>query len=188
MKNNIKLAQEVVIFPDDKELTKSVEQSISFSDNNSWVNIIHDGNEFSMSIENFKKLFLLMGEATTEIILGEKPTLSNSDAEKSMLQGVKLIAEERIRQIEVEGWTDDHDDRLVNEELADAAASYALSDDAITTINDNWGNDMQLYFWPFDLKWLKRDPDNRIKDLVKAGALIAAEIDRLHREIKSEEV
>lgn len=40
---------------------------------------------------------------------------------------------------------------------------------------------MHLHIWPFELKWLKRTPKNRIRELQKAGALIAAEIDRLQR-------
>jgi hypothetical protein len=34
--------------------------------------------------------------------------------------------------------------------------------------------------WPWDLSWLKPSPDPK-HNLVKAGALIAAEIDRLNR-------
>ena len=33
--------------------------------------------------------------------------------------------------------------------------------------------------WPWDLEWFKPSPYDRIRELVKAGALIAAEIDRL---------
>jgi hypothetical protein len=36
-------------------------------------------------------------------------------------------------------------------------------------------------FWPWNFKWWKPHPDNRIRDFEKAGALIAAEIDRLLR-------
>jgi hypothetical protein len=35
--------------------------------------------------------------------------------------------------------------------------------------------------WPFDRSWYKPTPENRIRELEKAGALIAAEIDRLQR-------
>jgi hypothetical protein len=35
-------------------------------------------------------------------------------------------------------------------------------------------------FWPWDQDWWKPSPDP-IRNLVKAGALIAAEIDRLQR-------
>lgn len=95
--------------------------------------------------------------------------------------GIELIAEERKRQIEVEGWTPEHDASHTEGQLAQAGAFYAFDDETIHFINDTMGNDYHLAFWPFDLKWLKRTPDDRIKELQKAGALIAAEIDRLNR-------
>ncbi|MPS73981.1 MAG: hypothetical protein E2590_12675 [Chryseobacterium sp.] len=94
--------------------------------------------------------------------------------------GIGLIAEERKRQIEVEGWSLKNDLEHTEGELANAAAYYAMTDDTLDFIDNEWGNDMHLHFWPFDLKWLKRTPDNRVRDLQKAGALIAAEIDRLN--------
>ncbi len=100
---------------------------------------------------------------------------------KNMKTGVELIAEERQRQIEKEGWTAEHDAQHTSGELADAGAYYALTDETIGFIDDNWGNDRSLHIWPFDLKWRKRTPENRIRELQKAGALIAAEIDRIQR-------
>lgn len=93
--------------------------------------------------------------------------------------GVELIAEERKKQIESEGWTAEHDSKHSDGELANAAALYAMTDDMREYIDDNWGNDQWLNFWPFSLNWLKFSPEDRIKQLSKAGALIAAEIDRL---------
>lgn len=40
--------------------------------------------------------------------------------------------------------------------------------------------------WPWDKSWWKPTPDDRIRELIKAGALIAAEIDRLQRLNKEE--
>lgn len=100
-----------------------------------------------------------------------------------MKTGIELITEERQRQIDVEGWTAEHDAKHKSGELADAACVYAMSMDSIDFINEHWGNDMWLHLWPFDLVWLKKhiisNNEDRIKDLTKAGALIAAEIDRL---------
>lgn len=87
--------------------------------------------------------------------------------------GINLIEAERERQIYREGWTKEHDDKHVNNELALAAACYAVPDV------------FSQGYWPptWDLNWYKST--TRIRDLVKAGALIAAEIDRLQRiEIK----
>lgn len=96
-----------------------------------------------------------------------------------MKTGIELIAEERKRQIEVKGWTSEHDSSHKNGELANAGAYYAMTDETIEFIDSKLGNDMHLYFWPLELRWLKKVPENRIRELQKAGALIAAEIDRL---------
>lgn len=102
-----------------------------------------------------------------------------------MMTGIELIAAERQRQIEQEGWTSESDARHVNGELAEAAACYAMTEgrrtipvggaDKIT--GETAG--VRKLMWPWHESWWKSDPDNRVKDLVKAGALIAAEIDRL---------
>lgn len=106
--------------------------------------------------------------------------------------GVELIAAERKRQIEVEGWTEKHDKENNRDELAIAAACYALPRhlrdlDIRELILDKTTKQLtvvakglcRIYNWPWDEKWWKPTPDNRIKELTKAGALIAAEIDRL---------
>lgn len=45
-----------------------------------------------------------------------------------MKTGIELISEERQRQINVEGWTAEHDSEHVNNELALAAACYIVPD------------------------------------------------------------
>jgi hypothetical protein len=85
--------------------------------------------------------------------------------------GAGLIVLERQRQIEAEGWTADHDAQHIGEELAFAAICYALPQDYKT--------DGVHSFWPWDQELWKPSPDDRIRELTKAGALIAAEIDRL---------
>ena len=89
-----------------------------------------------------------------------------------MKTGIELIAEERQRQIEVEGWIKEHDQEHKYGELALAAACYALPDR-----NRSIGE--PPIYWSFEEKDWKPTPENRIKELQKAGALIAAEIDRL---------
>lgn len=86
-------------------------------------------------------------------------------------QGVAAIAAERKRQMEVEGWTPEHDDGHDDGELAFAAASYALFAHLRRRVPPE--------FWPWDPQWWK--PKDRRSNLVRAGALIAAEIDRLDR-------
>ena len=81
---------------------------------------------------------------------------------------------ERRRQIESEGWTPEHDDEHSKGQLAAAAACYALS-----SIGIKGNEDVQIRFWPWDDGWWR--PSHRRRDLVKAGALILAEIERLDR-------
>jgi hypothetical protein len=95
-----------------------------------------------------------------------------------MKTGIELIAEERQRQIQKEGWTSEHDDEHIDGEIAIAAATYAIR----PIINEVMLNDEGIpHLWPWEAKCYKPTPENRIRELQKAGALIAAEIDRLQR-------
>lgn len=90
--------------------------------------------------------------------------------------GVALIAAERQRQIDAEGWTPEHDDKYADSELVRAAICYAHSGSGFS-----YGSDCNhAVLWPWEPSWFK--PRDMERDLVKAGALIAAEIDRLRRE------
>lgn len=92
--------------------------------------------------------------------------------------GVALIAAERQRQMAVEGWTPEHDSEHAAGELAVAAACYAAPE--VCNSDGETGTRPRmaiLAHWPWALSWWK--PGDRIRELTKAGALIAAEIDRL---------
>lgn len=91
------------------------------------------------------------------------------------MDGVAEIIAERRRQIEAEGWSAERDDAYTGKELARAAACYAL---AATSHNVMWR------WWPWSDKWWK--PTDHLRNLEKAGALIAAEIARLKRLAKAE--
>lgn len=100
--------------------------------------------------------------------------------------GVSLIAAERKRQVEVEGYNPEHDDEHLYGDLADAAACYAIVGAA--TSHGATARDFPISLihqgdaltWPWDDDdW--KPSDDPIRNLVKAGALIAAEIDRLQR-------
>ena len=90
-----------------------------------------------------------------------------------MKTGIERIAAERKRQIEVEGFNAEHDENQTCDELAFAAAAYALTDEFF------YPGDRLQHVWPWSHDWWKPSPDNRIRELEKAGALIAAEIDRI---------
>ncbi len=83
------------------------------------------------------------------------------------------VLAERQRQVEAEGWTSEYDDDHDDGELAAAAAAYALS--AANCV-------VELPYhrvWPWQTNWWK--PTTPRRDLVKAAALLIAEIERLDR-------
>lgn len=115
-----------------------------------------------------------------------------------MKTGIELIAEERRRQVESEGWTPEHDAEHTSGQLAAAAAVYAAPIEIYRdATSDEMAYDDQTQFnyipdrdnsyyslrrvWPWQKHELKRG--DRMRELTKAGALIAAEIDRLQRQV-----
>lgn len=103
----------------------------------------------------------------------DKTLAASPSTQASLLQGqgkdaepvaLRDIAAERKRQIEQELWTPEHDDEHTGRDLAKAAACYALDDSRN---------------WPWSWSWWKPKDDR--SNLVKAGALIIAEIERLDR-------
>ena len=86
---------------------------------------------------------------------------------------------ERVRQITAEGWTPEHDDTHVEGELSGAASAYAMSAAAAIQLRrDAPLRDIPPFFMFDPSRW---KPTNARRDLVKAGALILAEIERLDR-------
>ena len=96
------------------------------------------------------------------------------------LTGIELIAAERERQITKEGWTPEHDATHAEGQLATAAACYAL-DYSGQMLGGAEEQRAASYFWPWDDEWWKPTPLDPVRQLTKAGALIAAEIDRIQR-------
>jgi hypothetical protein len=93
-------------------------------------------------------------------------------------QAVADVIAERRRHVSEEGWTPAHDDEHASGELAIAAATYAAH--AGRAANDfRHGPGSPPRSWPWSPDWWR--PKDRRSELVKAGALILAEIDRLDR-------
>lgn len=92
------------------------------------------------------------------------------------------VLTERRRQIEAEGWTPEHDDAHKAGSLGRAGGFYALNAGAAMWYgtHDTSICDTAPDGWPWAPEWWK--PANARRDLVKAGALILAEIERLDRE------
>ena len=95
---------------------------------------------------------------------------------------VMMIVTERLRQINEEGFIEEADDAYVFGELAMAAAAYA-------TPPGKRPYEAPPHIWPWNKNWWKgkpamgtvKDIPQRIGELVKSGALILSELERLHR-------
>lgn len=96
--------------------------------------------------------------------------------ETEHMSGIELITAERQRQITEEGWTAEHDDEHRHAELLEAAHCYSHAARTGVLHPPNG--------WPWEPSWWK-PTDDPIRNLTKAGALIAAEIDRLQRQRKT---
>ncbi len=114
------------------------------------------------------------GETALENAFREA-ALRKATAEGTITLAVRDVIAERQRQIKVEGFDAKHDDVETNGELAGAAACYALNG-----IVHAGAKRAIEKFWPWEPEWWK--PGDRRRDLVKAGALILAEIERLDRQ------
>lgn len=116
--------------------------------------------------------------------------------------GAKRIADERERQIAKEGWSAEHDDDHADRSLVFAAICYAAPGEMrrrIELVNgetyvDPWPEswdaqyDKRAYQKNGELVHMDDLPrKEQIRSLEKAGALIAAEIDRLLRQQRSED-
>lgn len=91
---------------------------------------------------------------------------------------------ERRAQVTREGWTPEHDDAHSVGALAVAGACYAFSaaSSQYARHSTYWARRYTEAFreyWPFDEEW--RKPKDPRRDLVRAGALIIAEIERIDR-------
>lgn len=106
-----------------------------------------------------------------------------------MSTGSELIAAERQRQLSEEGYDTAHDVDHVDGELLSAAMAYAKSALCVYAPSNPQAapntQEPPIYpYWPWHPDYFKAEPftegvPGAVRSLVKAGALIAAEIDRL---------
>ena len=87
------------------------------------------------------------------------------------MTGIELIAKERQRQIEEEGYDAKHDFREPLNRFIAGAVSYAVFD-----IDEGEA----FAWWPWDYEYWK--PKDRKRNLIRAGALIAAALDKMQDE------
>lgn len=90
------------------------------------------------------------------------------------------VLNERLRQIDSEDFSHAHDDTHVGGELGMAAICYMLHSQNLPRENlRHCALELLVNLWPWPEHWWK--PRDRRRDLVKAAALILAEIERLDR-------
>lgn len=135
--------------------------------------------------------------ATTAVHFDRKENLESSwndrafDGSKAELD----VLRERDRQVEEEGWTPEHDDAHDKGELAASAACYATGVSVASRFVANGtipASEIDAAVcrceappgWPWGPTWWK--PKGRRRDLVRAAALIIAEIERLDRAAEPE--
>lgn len=133
-----------------------------------------EGTQLDADITALNALNSAANPATVLALLDELEAAEKRIAEleaRSFNPAILDVVAERQRQQSVEGWTPEHDNAYQNSELADAAACYAIH-------AHNQGFSTPAH-WPWSPDWWKQSGARC--DLVKAGALILAEIERIDR-------
>jgi len=114
---------------------------------------------------------------------------TNNDLEKRLAKITKAagdIMEERARQISHERYDEGHDDSHDPGELVAAGAAYAINAaDQLHPASQGDAHNAMPQIWPWSEQcWKPKEPR---RDLVRAAALILAEIEKLDRAEKSGE-
>ncbi|HBZ7606333.1 hypothetical protein [Klebsiella pneumoniae] len=128
------------------------------------------------SEQNYRALAALFGVKTPDL-----PPLDRES--RTVTAAAADVLAERKRQVSVEGWTPSHDDAHKNNEMAFAAACYAFHAAAASWDLEDCGTEYDSHpapkNWPWEPEWWK--PKSARADLVRAGALILAELERIDR-------
>lgn len=152
------------------------------------------GKEFGKAWKRIDELELIATDYATKFQITQDRLKHQALLHKSQLESLEIqsihyqensravrsVIAERQRQITVEGWTPDHDDEHGDDELALAAACYLVNFATFTGLRDGqvveWADAPQPANWPWEPSWWK--PASPRADLVKAAAMIIAEIER----------
>jgi hypothetical protein len=131
-----------------------------------------------------------------------------------LTKGLRCVAAERRRQIREEGFSAEHDQLHVKNELLYAALCYldpsrkyekareggvffgGTMTTEVPTVTLEKGPEgpgqyfvLPRQFWPFDIKWWKPCPNNRRREIIKGLALGVAYLDQqLEQESKTEKI
>lgn len=108
------------------------------------------------------------GEPRLHIKEQPVPAASSESVSQSLTDALRDVIAERQRQVSVKGWTPEHDDTYTCGELSGAAISYIEPMEAV-------------FYWPAEWHDDRFKPSDERRNLVKATALLLAEIERLDR-------
>lgn len=108
------------------------------------------------------------GEPRLHIKEQPVPAASSESVSQSLTDALHDVIAERQRQVSVKGWTPEHDDTYTCGELSGAAISYIEPMEAV-------------FYWPAEWHDDSFKPSDERRNLVKATALLLAEIERLDR-------
>lgn len=108
------------------------------------------------------------GEPRLHIKEQPVPAVSSESVSQSLTDVLRDVIAERQRQVSVKGWTPEHDDTYTCGELSGAAISYIEPMEAV-------------FYWPAEWHDDSFKPSDERRNLVKATALLLAEIERLDR-------
>ncbi|EEN6254196.1 hypothetical protein FVH71_09840 [Salmonella enterica] len=125
-----------------------------------------ENNEWAEHCTNTVLGSLLESEITR--LVGMTQPAPGESVSQSLTDALRDVIAERQRQISVKSWTPEHDDTYIGYELAAAAISYIEPAEA-----EN--------YWPADWHDDSFRPSDYRRNLVKASALLVAELERLDR-------
>jgi len=130
-------------------------------------------NDYGTALPHATVLGLIAEIERHRLIIAEGGTPDINNAHTAALR----VLEERLRQIDGNGYTAERDDQYTRGQLADAAGAYAFW--AYTCNMEHYEVTTIPPSWPWQPEQWK--PTNQRQMLVRAGELILAEIARLDR-------
>lgn len=126
----------------------------------------------------------ITGEATPGNVISVEPAWFTREGIDPTMKspGAQAIYDERVRQVAVEEYTFENDDEMTNRELASMALCYLIRAiwPAAGLEDGAFWRRVADFIWPWRSSKIQRDL-TPLEGLVRAGALIAAEIDRIDR-------
>lgn len=120
----------------------------------------------------------LLAEVSPEL---ERAIAALHAKDHASIMALADIAAERVRQIEAEGWSVEHDDAHETGELSRAAGVYATV--GCPNLNEYAKALLvpPMLTWPWPPSWWK--PSTPVRNRIKAGALLVAEMARHYRSV-----